>query len=123
MPVAVSTQCSVSGGARTLMTQVHLQLQGLELVRQPRTGLGTHLLVGPLLQAIELLVDVHPCGGAAGDVEGRGARGDIEASRAKVRLSIRYELMRVRKRKERRGNRCPAHAQQGSGTAGLICAW
>jgi hypothetical protein len=44
------------------MTQVHLQFQGLELVREPSAGFGAHLLVRPLLQAIEFLGDVHCCG-------------------------------------------------------------
>jgi hypothetical protein len=48
--------------AHTLVPQVHLHFQGLELIGQAGAGLGTHLLVGPLLQAIELLVDVHGCG-------------------------------------------------------------
>lgn len=43
----------------TLMTQVHLDLEGLELFRQAGAGLCAHLLVGPLLEAVELLVDVH----------------------------------------------------------------
>lgn len=55
------------------MTQVHLQLEGLELFGEPGAGLGAHLLVGPLLEAVELLVDVH-CGGSEGVAarEGRG---------------------------------------------------
>jgi hypothetical protein len=43
------------------MAQIHLQLQRLELVGQASAGLGAHLLVGPLLQAVEFLVDVHDC--------------------------------------------------------------
>jgi hypothetical protein len=58
--VSVSEQAvSDSSGAHTLMAKIHLQLQGLELVREPGAGLGAHLLVRPLLQAIEFLGDVH----------------------------------------------------------------
>lgn len=49
--------------AHTIVPQVHLHLQGLELVGQASAGLCAHLLVGPLLQAIEFLGDVHDCGG------------------------------------------------------------
>ena len=47
----------------TLMTQVHLQFECLELVGQASPGLGAHLLVGPLLEAVEFLGNVHDCGG------------------------------------------------------------
>lgn len=52
----------------TLMAEVHFHLQGLELVGQAGTGLCAHLLVGPLLEAIEFLVDIHSCGD-----QGKGA--------------------------------------------------
>jgi hypothetical protein len=64
------------GSVHTLMTQVHLELQGLELFREPRAGLCAHLLVRPLLQAVKFLVDVH-CGGSEGveaRVRGQSAR-------------------------------------------------
>jgi hypothetical protein len=44
------------------MAQIHLHLQGLELVGKTSAGLGAHLFVGPLLEAIEFLVDIHGCG-------------------------------------------------------------
>ncbi len=47
---------------RTLMAEVHFHLQGLELVGKTGAGLCAHLLVGPLLEAIEFLVDIHGCG-------------------------------------------------------------
>jgi len=43
------------------MTQVHLHLQSLELVGEGRPDLSAHLLAGPLLEAIEFLVDEHGC--------------------------------------------------------------
>jgi hypothetical protein len=44
----------------TLLPQVHLHLQRLEVVRDIRLDLLAHALVGPLLEAIELLVHIHP---------------------------------------------------------------
>jgi hypothetical protein len=46
----------------TFMAQVHLDLEGLELFGQAGAGLCAHLLVCPLLQTVEFLVDVHDCG-------------------------------------------------------------
>jgi hypothetical protein len=62
------------------MAQIHLHLQSLELVGEASAGLGAHLLVCPLLQAVEFLVDVHGCGeGSAKRRAGRG-EGDNEGS-------------------------------------------
>jgi hypothetical protein len=44
---------------QTLMAQLHLHLEVVELLRHGCLGLCTHLLSGPLLDAIELLVDIH----------------------------------------------------------------
>lgn len=44
---------------RTLMAEVHLGLERLEVVRDARLDLAAHLLPRPLLEAIELLVDEH----------------------------------------------------------------
>lgn len=66
----------------TFMAQVHLYLECLELFGEAGAGLGTHLLVGPLLQAVEFLVDVHGWGGTSAEeasVEG-GSR-EVEACR------------------------------------------
>lgn len=41
------------------MSQGHLDLQRLEVVRDIGLGLATHPLARPLLEAIELFVDVH----------------------------------------------------------------
>ena len=41
------------------MSQSHFHLQGLELVRYVRLGLATHLLACPLLEPIQLFVDIH----------------------------------------------------------------
>lgn len=57
----------------TLMAQVHLHFESLELVREPSAGLGTHLFVGPLLEAVKFLVDVHICGSDSSERSG-GAR-------------------------------------------------
>ena len=43
----------------TFMSQGHLDLQGLEIVGHVSLGLAAHPLARPLLEAIELLVDVH----------------------------------------------------------------
>ena len=43
----------------TFMSQGHLDLQCLEIVRDIGLGLATHPFACPLLEAIELLVDVH----------------------------------------------------------------
>jgi hypothetical protein len=56
------------GFVHTLMTQVHLYFERLELVGETSAGLCAHLLVGPLLQAIEFLGDIHDCGGVRGRV-------------------------------------------------------
>lgn len=61
----------------TFMAQVHLHLEGLELVGQARTGFCAHLLVCPLLEAVEFLVDVHDCSAASVEVarvEGMSSR-------------------------------------------------
>jgi hypothetical protein len=54
--------CDNGKRVATFVTQVHLQLQGLELVGERRSGLSAHLLPSPLLEAIEFLVDEHVCG-------------------------------------------------------------
>jgi hypothetical protein len=46
----------------TLMAQVHFHLQSFEVVGEARLGLIAHLLSRPLLEAAELLVDIHDCG-------------------------------------------------------------
>lgn len=43
----------------TFMAQVHLGLHRLEVVRGARLGFSAHLLPSPLLEAIELFIDVH----------------------------------------------------------------
>ena len=43
----------------TFVPQGHLDLQRLEIVRDIGFGLSTHPLTRPLLEAIELFVDVH----------------------------------------------------------------
>lgn len=60
----------------TLVPQVHFHLQGFEVVGQRRAGLCAHLLVGPLLQAIEFLVDVHGGGGCCGKARAGGGYDD-----------------------------------------------
>jgi hypothetical protein len=55
--------CDNGKWVTTFVTQVHLQLQGLELVGERRSGLSAHFLSSPLLKAIEFLVDEHVCGG------------------------------------------------------------
>lgn len=64
------------------MAQVHLHLERLELVRQAGAGFGAHLLVCPLLQTVEFLVDVHDCGWAMGRAMAArvGRRGDGEGA-------------------------------------------
>lgn len=44
------------------MAQLHLGLETAEFIRHARLGLGANLLAGPLLHAIEALVDIHGCG-------------------------------------------------------------
>lgn len=48
------------------MAQLHLGLEAAELIRHARLGLGANLLAGPLLHAVEALVDIHGCGVAGG---------------------------------------------------------
>jgi len=43
----------------TILPQLHLHLQALELVGRVRLHLSTHAFATPLLQAVELLVDYH----------------------------------------------------------------
>ena len=43
----------------TLLSQRHLQLQHLELIARVGVHLSAHPLSAPLLEAVELLVDVH----------------------------------------------------------------
>lgn len=45
--------------SRTGMPQVHLRLQGLELVGDTSLDFSAHLLAGPLLEAAQFLVHVH----------------------------------------------------------------
>lgn len=61
------------GFVHTLMTQVHFHFERLELVGETSTGLCAHLLVRPLLQAVEFLVDVHDCGAVCVGVVGKRA--------------------------------------------------
>jgi hypothetical protein len=44
---------------RTLISELHLHLQSLELFGDIGLGLRSHLLAGPLLDPVELLVDIH----------------------------------------------------------------
>jgi hypothetical protein len=44
------------------MAQVHLGFHRLEIIRRARLGLSAHLLPSPLLEAVELLIDVHGSG-------------------------------------------------------------
>lgn len=46
-------------GACTLVSELHFQLQRFELLGDVGLGLRAHLLAGPLLDPVELLVDVH----------------------------------------------------------------
>jgi len=62
-------------GVQTLMSQIHLHLERLEFVGEAGTGLCAHLFVGPLLETVELLVDIHN-GGRGGVEARRGCGGD-----------------------------------------------
>jgi hypothetical protein len=44
-----------------LISELHLHLQSLELLGNVGLGLRAHLLAGPLLDPVELLVDIHLC--------------------------------------------------------------
>ncbi len=44
---------------RTLVSELHLHLQSLEFFGDVGLGLRSHLLAGPLLDPVELLVDIH----------------------------------------------------------------
>ena len=44
---------------RTLVSECHLHLQGLEFIRHIGLGLRAHLLSRPLLDSVELFVDIH----------------------------------------------------------------
>lgn len=44
---------------QTFMSQSHLLLEVLELLRVAGSGLGAHLLAGPLKGAVNLLCEVH----------------------------------------------------------------
>jgi hypothetical protein len=46
----------------TILPKIHLQFQRLELVGDVGLDLPTHLLPRPLLDSVELLVDVHDGG-------------------------------------------------------------
>lgn len=48
--------------SHTVVAEGHLHLEGPELLRDIGLGLGAHLLTGPLLDAIEALVDIHDGG-------------------------------------------------------------
>ena len=48
------------------MTKCHLHFQRVEFFRDAGFGFGTHLLARPLLDAVELLVDIHFSGGMPG---------------------------------------------------------
>ena len=41
------------------MTQTHLRLQAPEFIRHTGLDLATHPLPSPLLEAIELFIDIH----------------------------------------------------------------
>lgn len=44
---------------RTLISELHFHLQSLEFFGHVGLGLRSHLLTGPLLDPVELLVDIH----------------------------------------------------------------
>ena len=44
------------------MSQGHFHFQCVEFFRNAGFGFGAHLLAGPLLDAVEFLVDIHPGG-------------------------------------------------------------
>lgn len=45
--------------ALTLLSQGHLNLEHLEVLGGVRLDLAAHALAAPLLEAVELLIDVH----------------------------------------------------------------
>lgn len=51
--------CTAECIVQTFMPQVHLYLQRFEVLGRIRLCLSAHLLARPLLEAAELLVDVH----------------------------------------------------------------
>jgi hypothetical protein len=55
------------------MSKCHFHFQSFELLRYACLGLLAHLLSRPLLNSIELLVDIH-CGGGGGGGGSPGAR-------------------------------------------------
>lgn len=59
------------------MPKLHLDLQVLELIGDAGLGFGAHLFVGPLLDAVEFLVDVHG-GGCLCELVVRGTVFDVE---------------------------------------------
>ena len=58
------------------MSQSHFHLQGLELVGYVRLGLATHLLACPLLEPIELFIDVHSERSCLCEIPGLGSTVD-----------------------------------------------
>ena len=58
--VEVLSGCGkVVGGVHTFLPQAHLYLQGLKVIRDICFGLSAHSFARPLLEAIQLLVDIH----------------------------------------------------------------
>lgn len=62
IPRHVSVRRAAVARQRTFVSERHLLLQRLEFIRNAGLGIVAHLLAGPLLQAIELPVDVHVAG-------------------------------------------------------------
>lgn len=77
----------MAGWLHTLVPQVHLQFQGFELVGDARLRLTAHLLAGPLLEAVELLVDVHDCDCGCVEAEDR-LRGVAVIRAAELRSGV-----------------------------------
>lgn len=64
------------------MPQRHLHFQELELFRDTRLGLCAHLLARPLLDPVELLVDIHLGGMYKREIESSGVcEGSIASER------------------------------------------
>jgi hypothetical protein len=113
------------------MAQVHFHFEGLELVGETSAGLCAHLLVGPLLQAVEFLVDVHDCGGVGVEVVGKRGASRMTRGRCGVRnkiwavcreqLSIRArEGGRRRHRRRRRRRRRTINTQRQRRSSAVI---
>jgi hypothetical protein len=99
------------------MAQVHFDFERLELVGETSAGLCAHLLVGPLLQAVEFLVDVHDWGGVGVEVVGKRGASRMTRGRCGVRNKIwaacREQLsIRARKGGRRRRRRRTINTQR-----------